>query len=210
MNDLLLNSEFYKSVRSANIEKINQLINAGFYIDEWDDYPLVEAVSMGAMELVATLIKAGFSPNHSCYFGGQFPLEVAIELENLEMINFLLLSGTDPNLGGASATPLICAVETGNIKIIKILLKAGACIHTSNEEGYTPLIAAVIIDNINLVRYLIKLGADPNKTTKDGETALVKAAELGNQKIFDYLLPLTSCSKQRKLAMRRWGSGVET
>ena len=58
------------------------------------------------------------------------------------------------------ATPLYFASLKGQAAIIDILLKAGACVETSNIEGHTPLFTAVFCGHMRAVEALLHGGAD--------------------------------------------------
>jgi ankyrin repeat protein len=56
-------------------------------------------------------------------------------------------------------SPLYVAVTSGQIKIAKILLEAGADPNILQGEGVTALVAAVENENIELIKLLLKYGA---------------------------------------------------
>jgi ankyrin repeat protein len=74
-------------------------------------------------------------------------------------------------------TPIIMAAETGNAKLIELLLKAGADAKSATTNGTTPLMLAAVAGRADAVKLLLDAGADPNATeSARGETALMFAA----------------------------------
>ncbi|XP_056683557.1 uncharacterized protein [Spinacia oleracea] len=67
--------------------------------------------------------------------------------------------GADPNLGLQGEKPLIVALSSGNIQIIKCLLKAGADPNTTNFYDYTPIEIAVVEGNLAVVDTLFDVSA---------------------------------------------------
>ncbi|KNA05196.1 hypothetical protein SOVF_192600, partial [Spinacia oleracea] len=61
---------------------------------------------------------------------------------------FVVDHGADPNLGLQGEKPLIVALSSGNIQIIKCLLKAGADPNTTNFYDYKPIEIAAAEGNL--------------------------------------------------------------
>ena len=86
-------------------------------------------------------------------------------------------------------TPLITAIWSNNIELVKYLVDRGANVDLQDYEGDTPLIMAVWSDHwAELVPYLIDKGADKNKTDRHGSTPLIIAVEIRNKTLVKYLV----------------------
>ncbi len=98
---------------------------------------------------------------------------------NLARVRELLARGADPNEPGEwGRTPLPLAVryaynnETEAIKIVEVLLAAGANINASPGDCLAPLRYAAIYAYADLLRFLISKGADPNDRDANGQTVI--------------------------------------
>jgi len=63
-------------------------------------------------------------------------------------------------------TPLLLALDLGNIEVAKAIIKAGARVERAADNGATPLFFA--IGSIEITRLLIDAGANVNARLKDG------------------------------------------
>ena len=110
------------------------------------------------------------------------PLEKAINLENDELVQYLLENNADPNIPGQK-TPLIEAVERKDkISYIELLLKHGAEVNKPKENilKRIPLITATIKNNIAAVKVLLKAGAKVSQCDADRATALHYGVDRGS------------------------------
>ena len=106
-------------------------------------------------------------------------LIVATEAENLEMVDYLLTNGADPNATASytNLAPINVSAVTGNIEIAEKLLEYGANVDNwatgvsivsgrvvSGKGGIngTPLGVAAFLNDINMVELLLNFNADPN------------------------------------------------
>ena len=88
----------------------------------------------------------------------------------IEAVEFLLDAGADPchqDSYGWSVLGKTCT--TGDTRMVKMLIEAGASVNLVNEKG-SPLMLACSDD---IVQLLLQSGADPNFQTKTGQTALL-------------------------------------
>jgi ankyrin repeat protein len=76
--------------------------------------------------------------------------------------------------GTDGATPLMYAVQHGDLAAVRMLLDAGADPNAADHAGATPLLWAV--DDLEKTRLLIERGARVNARSADGRTPLMVAA----------------------------------
>ena len=94
------------------------------------------------------------------------------------IIQYIYGKGVDLNQTATMMlnTPLITAIESKNIPIVKLLVSMGADINKANKIGNTPLIIATERSNIEIVKILVSNGADINKANNyNGNTPLIRA-----------------------------------
>ncbi|SCO87602.1 uncharacterized protein FRV6_11729 [Fusarium oxysporum] len=120
--------------------------------------------------------------------------------EDKELLHYLLKAGADANehnrthiaRWGGNRSPLLMAVEFGNLDIIDLLLQAGAYINAppSFFRGATALQIAAIEGNLGLAKQLLDLGARINArgARQCGRTVLEGAAEHGRLDMLQLLL----------------------
>jgi ankyrin repeat protein len=74
-------------------------------------------------------------------------------------------------------TPLLLALQSGDLRLGEWLLQRGAPYRVANNEGKTPLMSSVEHDGAaSVVRHLLELGACPNAVDKEGRSELITAA----------------------------------
>jgi ankyrin repeat protein len=85
--------------------------------------------------------------------------------------------------------PLMCAVSTGSVAIVKCLMDAGASINVQSATGYTPLMLAARLQDVRIVcKLLCDSSIEVNKQGEAGVTALTVATDTGNTEILDLLM----------------------
>ena len=94
-------------------------------------------------------------------------------------IKSIVLAGADVNVATpdeVGMTPLIMAIMSQNVEIVKCLICAGADINATHNGGRTPLMSA-LWTNVEMTRELLEAGCDVNVKDEDGETALIMAIQ---------------------------------
>ncbi len=76
-------------------------------------------------------------------------------------------------------TPLHHAVQTGNINIVKLLLKHGANINVNAGNCKRALDVAVDVGNVEIIRLLLENGAESDFTNNTGCTNIIDADIVG-------------------------------
>ena len=90
-----------------------------------------------------------------------------------------------PNEG---LTPLMCAIDSGDADMVKILCAASADWNLRDEKGHHALGRAAQYGGAALLQCLLDQGADINEWDDHGQTALSLAVQYGNTKAVAYLL----------------------
>lgn len=76
-------------------------------------------------------------------------------------------------------TPLISAIVTGDVELVRLMLQRGADVEARCVDHITPLMHAVMHGHLSILDLLLSKGAQVNATTA-GWTALHRAADLVN------------------------------
>ena len=124
---------------------------------------------------------------------------------DLEVVRELLEEGADVNLAqGDGMTALHWAAETGDVKMVGILLDAGADLEGVTRIGdYTPLHVASEAGHGEVVRALLEAGADVEaRRALAGTTALHLAAAAGDVASIDALVSFGAAIDARE---SEWG-----
>lgn len=114
-----------------------------------------------------------------------------VEADKSIVTRYILLRNDDLADG---RLPLMIAVESGHVEIVKIFIDAGAdineaeCMFFPYDGGDTPIICASEHGHTEIVRELITLGADVDKEDEKGNTALICAAKNGHTEIVQALI----------------------
>lgn len=96
---------------------------------------------------------------------GEGALHIVVKRQDLTYLRFLLSRGADANLRDARGnTPLLLAVQFGQVDMIPVLTQARANPNLANASGETPLIRAVQKRDLAMVRALLAAKANPDQT----------------------------------------------
>lgn len=120
---------------------------------------------------------------------GMTPIMKASSLGRVDMVEFLIEHGADPNKRGSSQrTALQYAAERNRLPVAKVLIKHGADINGVDTSNLSPLIMAADRRYHDFAMYLIDAGADVNIQHKQGWTALIDASVSGDAVLVKRLL----------------------
>lgn len=105
---------------------------------------------------------------------GRTPLFSAVMEGNEEIVKTLVNRNPDSVLipNGNNDTPLNRAAEDGNLRLVQLLIGAGAEINRKGRWGNTPLMSAAEKGHRDVISYLLDEKADPSITNEKGRTAL--------------------------------------
>jgi ankyrin repeat protein len=125
----------------------------------------------------------GCTPLHRMFYSGHNRLDIA---------ELLLAKGADVNARLSDdwltrLTPLHFAVESGDVRIVRLFIDNGAHINAPKTDGQTPLHIACECGHKDVVELLISKGADINAKDNKGKTALSLAKESGHTEIVELL-----------------------
>ena len=120
---------------------------------------------------------------------GGIPLIIAVENENIELVNLLLDCNAQVNMQDEyGQTSLMWACQSGNILILRQLLAREIDINMQNHDSQTALMWSCKSGSSTIVRLLLAHGADSSMQDHDGHTALMWASQSGHLTIVHQLL----------------------
>jgi len=124
----------------------------------------------------------------------------AVMMGSRDALSDALSMGGNPDdtQNSVSALKLACIQERDDL--VSELLRYGARVNASDEEGVTALHTAASTGNSKIVSLLLDAGADPEAMTSTGQTPLMRAAQTGDEKVVRLLC-------QRKAAASRTDKG---
>jgi uncharacterized protein len=163
--NVVYNGKFNALIASADLpdgEMMRSLLDAGAKPDVLIDglTPLTRAVYSPNTQNIERLIQAGASPN----LEGQepTPLAVSIQLGKVDACCLLLKHGASlaPDRNGRNV--LVQAINCGqpNLKLIELLIAAGANKTAADAKGCTPLMAARTIGRADIESLLLQSAAN--------------------------------------------------
>ena len=135
------------------------------------------------------MLKEGEDPSSSSRKPTAWPLDVAVQQAQVEMVKLLLASGAKFH-GGELATAAFAGNQDESLAMVTALIKAGADVNSTHvDDRHTALIWASYKGNKEMVKLLLaQPGIKLDAINIDGDTALMVAAEHGHAEIAEMLL----------------------
>ena len=153
------------------------------------DQQLIDAVTAGNHDAVASALKLGASPD--ARNEGQTPaLVIAASTGNGPAVKALLAAGADPRRQDHTWTPLLAAVLVGDVEMVDRLLAAGAPPNARDVRHTTPLMLAAGLGRTAAVKRLLTVrNIWAEAPDVSGATALHYAANNGQLETVRMLVP---------------------
>ncbi|HBY61707.1 MAG TPA: hypothetical protein DEH78_17940 [Solibacterales bacterium] len=207
---LLMSQEFFTAIRNGDEAAVSRLLDqspqllqakspegaspvlyafyarkphlAALFAARGAKYDLYEASAAGDLARVRALL-AGNERAESFSPDGFTPLGLAVYFDRYEIAELLLESGA--NAGTASrnriaVAPLHSSIESGDPRLVRLLLSHGAPVDPVEFLGATPLHAAAMTGKTEIAMILLDAGADRRALTKDKKTPADLARQHGH------------------------------
>eukprot|EP00397_Hematodinium_sp_SG-2012_P003136 GEMP01003144.1.p1 GENE.GEMP01003144.1~~GEMP01003144.1.p1 ORF type:complete len:746 (+),score=158.05 GEMP01003144.1:128-2365(+) len=158
---------------------------------DYDSTPLYNAVLNGRMDLTIRLIdakadvrKVNQEPVH------WRPLQAACFRGSLELAKLLLGKGAladEPSYSEEGYSAIHCAVHSGKVGMVGLLVKHGAGVERSAANGDTPLLLAIQLGRVHVCNELMDAKANVNRMV-GGKSMIHWAAEMNDAEAIEMLV----------------------
>eukprot|EP01156_Anaeramoeba_ignava_P006743 Anaeramoba_ignava/a349445_52.p1 GENE.a349445_52~~a349445_52.p1 ORF type:complete len:837 (-),score=235.86 a349445_52:55-2565(-) len=158
------------------------------------------------LEIYKEIIDSGIQLKSSDDGYRRFPLNFlhkACKFQSIEVIKFLIDSGSDINENFSGKTPLHVACYEEKLELVKFLLEYGAKVN-GNDDNFTPLCAASQKKNFEIIKLLVEHGAILKyENIENIQTPLhIACRNQDNLKIIKFLVDSGSYINQKDYAGR--------
>ena len=147
---------------------------------------LYDAIGAKDLKLVNKILREGKVDVNRCHPNYElgFPLQYAVDVDDLRIIRSLLKAGASPNL----VDFLAYSIKKYKLPLAKLLIAFGADVNgqrTWEKDDYfeTNLIRAARLERYPFVKLLLESGADANRHNADNESALLVVRQAGNTRL---------------------------
>jgi ankyrin repeat protein len=189
--------------RRKQIEIINLLVDAGADLNRVNpitgEPPIIYALNNLQIEILDLLTQKGADLDliQPKSFISNLLFGLTISQEYMGLMKLLIdkeIVDVNTIFPIAGDTPLIQAINRGQLKVVKVLIAHGADVNLKNSSGVTPLDVAAREGHLEVVKLLIANGADINKESDNFwiNTALMSAASAGHSNVVQLLLSHSS------------------
>ena len=173
-------------------EGIKPLVESGYDVEQCIESgvtPLILASAYDEADCVKILLELGADINRSDT-KGQTPLMHASFNDSVNSVRQLLahkdIKLEEKQITGETA--LLLAANFGSVKMLSLLIQAGADINAVDYAGNNALIHCITENQVSAAEILIDAGININFTDKMGRTALIVAAQYNSYIIADKLI----------------------
>jgi ankyrin repeat protein len=170
---------FIRNDSAAAIELIKRGMDINT-VDRSGNTLLIQAMRSDVPELVDYLLQRRARINNRNR-NGETALSIAAYTGKLPYVKRLVDVGAEVNFYGWP--PLAYAAYNGHLEVVDYLLKHGALIDATTENGSTALFFAARFGHIEVIKLLLKNKADPTIANENGETAIDWALKSDNTDI---------------------------
>lgn len=184
---LILTSCKSDRVDAATYKSREKLVLLG---NDFTEEGFISAIKENKLDVVKLYIESGISPDSSSKIGEtQVPaIFFALDRQLDLAVQMLVKAGANVKKSVKGVSVLMKAVEKGNTATIELIIKNGADVNQSGDNGLTPLMVAIERGNMDAFFILVRSGADINKGDNSGITPLMRAVRNGNVEMTRELL----------------------
>ncbi len=179
--------------QSWRLDIVQLLIKAGANVNHLGSIGTPLYWAQNNLEIVNALLAAGADPNIEDR-NKRIPVEYALEHQKYDVVETLILAGSNMNHPGISETPLQTLCKVNQPHLLRLAISNGHDLNkrfgdlTSSTSFQTPLMSAVCAGQLENVKVLLEMGADPEiqDIGELNETALQMAKNHHHDHIVHY------------------------
>lgn len=172
------NAAFF-ATREGHLDILNYLIELGCNFE----HCFAEACADGYLNIVQHFIESGQTTSlldlQKSTIGGHIHVLKYFHSIGIEL-------GKIIDIGGK--TILFCAIEQGDLTIVKFLVEIGMDFKHRTQDGRTPLLEACAYGHVEILKYLHSIGSDLYDMDSQQRTSLELASESGKIEVVRYLI----------------------
>ena len=145
-----------------------------------------DIVSSGDADRVKAMKKRDSINYYRTNEAGETALTLAIQMEDVHMVEALVKRAVINQKNEAGETPLTLAIKNGNVDIITLVAKRAKA-SLKNTAGEAPLFLAIGLGDMDLLDHLIERGAKVNRKS-NGVTPLAQTAIVNKPRTAAFLI----------------------
>lgn len=150
--------------------------NAEITANMSDITPLHQAAKAGYIEVVKQIIEKGGNVNQKSKITGETPFLNALESNNDELIDYLIIKGAEiVDKNKSNVTSLMLAAKSNKLSLLQDLLSKGLDVNEKSKKGETALHFAAKEGHKEIMEFLISKGANLSAITIDSSSVLGNA-----------------------------------
>jgi ankyrin repeat protein len=176
--------DFFTAIKRDDAQTVLALLQKGFdtnTLSPKHQHGLYEALQESSLKVIQIFLDWPATDVNVLNDKGESALMIAAIRGHTTLVGKLIQRGADVNKTGWA--PLHYAASSGQLEIMRILLKHHAYIDAESPNGTTPLMMAAMYGTPEAVKLLIAEGADPNLKNELNLTALQFAQRANRQDI---------------------------
>lgn len=147
---------------NPNCEKIEEIDLSPFMPFTYSELPIIVAANKPHIDTIKMLLENGVDINSENKLGHTVLHKAAMK-GHLELIKFLLEKGANVNGGSSSESVLECAIKTGSLLCVKLLVDSGADTANIDQDlgSCNIVVETAEKGNLELFYYLCSLSKNP-------------------------------------------------
>ena len=164
-----LDEQLVTAIQSGDLDQLVALLDPDVDIDKSIDKEgtlLQISSKAGQLAIAQHLVAQNASVNAVNDQEKRSPLQIAVELQDVALVNFLISNYANPNsMDKRGRTPLFQAIKADSSELRQLLIANGADVNIRDGKGWTPYLFAIVNRNKSALNELTANGAIIDQST---------------------------------------------